>query len=74
MENKNGNLNWSTDEVHNLLHDELNETIDGWLTTPQFLDDKELELLIMSNIGHLKKKKKQKIVNWKNSLYLSKIH
>ena len=74
MENKNGNLNWSTDEVHNLLHDELNETIDEWLTTPQFLDDKELELLIMSNIGHLKKKKKQKNVNWKNSLYLSKIH
>ena len=49
-------LNQSTDEVRTLLNDELNETLDGSPTTPQLVDGKELEILIMATIVTLKRK------------------
>ena len=69
VEPENRNLNQSTDEVQT---DEFNETLDGSPTAPQFVDEKELEILIIATIATLKRKKKN--VNWKKSLILSKIH
>ena len=53
----NGNLNQSNDEVQTILNEELNETLDGSSTTPQLLDDKELEILIVISIVTLKRKR-----------------
>ena len=73
MKPENGNLNQSTDEVQTLLNDELNETLDGSPTAPQFVDEKELEILIITTIATLKIKK-IKNVDRRKSLILSKIH
>ena len=48
-ETKSGHLNQSTDEVHTLFTDKLNEILDGSSTTPQ-VDDKELEVVIIATI------------------------
>ena len=48
VEPENGNLNQST-----------NETLDGSPTAPQFVDEKELEILIIANIATLKIKIKK---------------
>ena len=48
-ETKSGHLNQSTDEVHTLFTDKLNEILDGSSTTPQ-VDDKELETVIIATI------------------------
>ena len=42
-------LNQSTDEVHSLFTDKLNEILDGSFATPQ-VDDKELEIVIIATI------------------------
>ena len=73
MKPENGNLNQSTDEVQTLLNDELNETLEGSPTAPQFVDEKELEILIITTIATLKIKK-IKNVDRRKSLILSKIH
>ena len=54
VEPNNGNLNQSTDKVQTLLNDELNETLNGNPTTPQFVDEKELEILIITTLASLK--------------------
>ena len=56
VEPENGNLNQSTDEVQT---DEFNETLDGSPTAPQFVDEKELEILIIATIATLKIKNKK---------------
>ena len=56
VEPKNGILNQSIDEVQT---DEFNETPDGSPTAPQFVDEKELEILIIGIIATLKRKKKK---------------
>ena len=56
VETENGNLNQSTDEVQT---DEFNETIDGSPTTPQSVDEKELEILIIATIATFKIKNKK---------------
>ena len=56
VEPENGNLNQSTDEVWT---DEFNEIIDGSPTAPQFVDAKELEILIIATIATLKIKNKK---------------
>ena len=49
VEPENGNLNQSTDEVQT---DEFNETLDGSPTAPQFVDEKELETLLITTIAN----------------------
>ena len=49
-------LNQSIDEVQT---DEFNETLDGSSTAPQFVDEKELEILIIATIVTLKRKKQK---------------
>ena len=56
MEPKNGNLNQSTDEVQT---NDFMETLDGSPTVPQFVDEKELEIIIIATIASLKRKIKQ---------------
>ena len=56
VEPKNGILNQSIDEVQT---EEFNETLDGSPTAPQFVDEKELEILIIATIATLKRKKKK---------------
>ena len=56
VEPENGNLNQSTDEVQT---DEFNETLDGSPTAPQFVDEKELETLIIATTATLKTKNKK---------------
>ena len=56
MEPKNGILNQSIDEVQT---EEFNETLDGSPTAPQFVDEKELEILIIATIATLKIKNKK---------------
>ena len=56
VEPKNGILNQSIDEVQT---DEFNETLDGSPTAPQFVDEKELEILIIATIATLKIKNKK---------------
>ena len=51
VEPKNGILNQSIDEVQT---DEFNETLDGSPTALQFVDEKELEILIIATIATLK--------------------
>ena len=53
VEPENGNLNQSTDEVQT---DDFIETLDGSPTVPQFVDEKELEILIIATITTLKRK------------------
>ena len=53
VEPENGNLNQSTDEVQT---DDFIETLDGSPTVPQFVDEKELEILIIATIATLKRK------------------
>ena len=60
------------DEVRSLLNDELNETLDGSSTAPKFVDEKELEILIIATIDTLKRKRKN--ADRRKSLILSKIH
>ena len=55
VEPEHGNLNQSTNEVQT---DEFNETLDGSPTAPQFVDEKELEIVIIATIATLKRKKK----------------
>ena len=59
MEPENVNVNQSNDEVQILLNDELNKTLDENPTTPQLVDKKELEMLIIVIIAILKRKKKK---------------
>ena len=49
VEPENGNLNQSTNEVQT---DEFNETLDGSPTAPQFVDEKELETLLITTIAN----------------------
>ena len=56
VEPKNGILNQSIDEVQT---EEFNETLDGSPTAPQFVDEKELEILIIATIATLKIKNKK---------------
>ena len=56
VEPKNGILNQSIDEVQT---EEFNETLDGSPTAPQFVDEKELEILIIATVATLKRKKKK---------------
>ena len=56
VEPKNGNLNQSTDEVQT---NDFMETLGGSPTVPQFLDEKELEIIIIATIASLKRKIKQ---------------
>ena len=56
VEPKNGILNQSIDELQT---DEFNETLDGSPTAPQFVDEKELEILIIATIATLKIKNKK---------------
>ena len=56
VEPEHGNLNQSTDEVQT---DEFNETLDGSPTAPQFVDEKELETLIIATTATLKTKNKK---------------
>ena len=55
-EPEHGNLNQSTNEVQT---DEFNETLDGSPTAPQFVDEKELETLIIATTATLKTKNKK---------------
>ena len=59
MEPENVNVNQSNDEVQILLNDELNKTLDENPTTPQLVDKKELEMLIIVIIAILKRKKEK---------------
>ena len=56
VEPKNGILNQSIDKVQT---DKFNETLDGSTTAPQFVDKKELEILIIDTIATLKIKNKK---------------
>ena len=56
VEPKNGILNQSIDEVQT---EEFNETLGGSPTAPQFVDEKELEILIIATIATLKIKNKK---------------
>ena len=57
VESKSGILNQSIDEVQT---DEFNETtLDGSPTAPQFVDEKELGILIITTIATLKIKNKK---------------
>ena len=56
VEPEHGNLNQSTNEVQT---DEFNETLDGSPTAPQFVDEKELETLIIATTATLKTKNKK---------------
>ena len=58
-ESENGNLIQSTDEVQSFINEELNQTLDGSLNTPQLVDDKQLEVLIVATIATLKRKNKK---------------
>ena len=58
-EYENGNLIQSTDEVQSFINEELNQTLDGSLNTPQLVDDKQLEVLIVATIATLKRKNKK---------------
>ena len=49
VEPEHGNLNQSTNEVQT---DEFNETLDGSPTAPQFVDEKELETLLITTIAN----------------------
>ena len=53
VEPENGNLNQSTDEVQT---NDFIENLDGSPTVPQFIDEKELEILIIATIATLKRK------------------
>ena len=64
--------NRNLDEVQTLLNDELNETLDESPIAPQFVDEKELEILIIAIIATLKKNLKD--VDQRKPLILSKIH
>ena len=64
--------NRNLDEVQTLLNDELNETLDESPIAPQFVDEKELEILIIAIIATLKKNLKD--VDRRKPLILSKIH
>ena len=58
--NRNRNPNQSTDdEVKNLSNDELNEVLNRSPTTPESVDDKGLEILIMATIATWTRKDKQ---------------
>ena len=63
VETENGNINQSTDEVQTSLNNKLNETLDRSITAPQFVDEKELEILIISIIATLKIKN----MDWRKS-------
>ena len=63
VETENGNINQSTDEVQTALNNKLNETLDRSITAPQFVDEKELEILIISIIATLKIKN----MDWRKS-------
>ena len=63
VETENGNINQSTDEVQTSLNKKLNETLDRSITAPQFVDEKELEILIISIIATLKIKN----MDWRKS-------
>ena len=71
-EYENGNLIQSTDEVQSFINEELNQTLDGSLNTPQLVDDKQLEVLIVATIATLKRKTKN--VNRRKSLSLTMSH
>ena len=58
-ESENGNLIQSTDEVQSFINEELNQTLDGSLNTPQLVDDKQLKVLIVATIATLKRKNKK---------------
>ena len=58
-EYENGNLIQSTDEVQSFINEEINQTLDGSLNTPQLVDDKQLEVLIVATIATLKRKNKK---------------
>ena len=58
-ESENGNLIQSTDEVQSFINEELNQTLDGSTNTPQLVDDKQLEVLIVATIATLKRKNKK---------------
>ena len=63
VETENGNINQSTDEVQTSLNNKLNETLDRSITAPQFVHEKELEILIISIIATLKIKN----MDWRKS-------
>ena len=56
VEPKNGNLNQFTDEVQT---NDFMETLDGSPTVPQFVNEKELEIILIATIASLKRKIKQ---------------
>ena len=56
VEPEHGNLNQFTDEIQT---DKFNETLDGRPTAPQFVNEKELEILTIATIATLKIKNKK---------------